>query len=97
MVKADTKSRKVRGGKKAKDPNTPKKAQSAYMIFCNENRPIVKEENPDAKFGEMGKLLGAKWKELSEEGKKPYNDKAELDKVRYEKEKAASQGGDDDE
>ena len=33
-------------------------------------QPIVKEENPEASFGEMGKLLGAKWKELDDAGKK---------------------------
>lgn len=33
-------------------------------------QPIVKEENPEASFGEMGKLLGAKWKELADEGRK---------------------------
>jgi len=26
----------------------------------------MKEENPDASFGELGKLLGAAWKELDE-------------------------------
>merc|ERR1711879_839273 len=87
MAKAAAPKKRV--VKKQKDPNAPKKAQSAYMIFCNENRPIVKEENPDASFGEMGKLLGARWKELSDEGKKPYNDKAEQDKGRYEREKQA--------
>lgn len=32
-------------------------------------QPVVKEENPTATFGEMGKLLGARWKELSEDDK----------------------------
>ena len=77
-------------------PNAPKRALSAYMIFSNEQRvswqlfrsrvrdeanaerPLlpnapqqtVKEENPDATFGEMGKLLGARWKEMDENAKK---------------------------
>jgi hypothetical protein len=34
----------------------------------------VKEENPDAGFGDMGKLLGAKWKELDASGKKVGSD-----------------------
>jgi HMG (high mobility group) box len=44
-------------------------------------------------FGEVGKILGAKWKELPEEDRKPYEEQAAKDKERYEKEKAAYQGG----
>jgi len=102
--KAAKKPRAAKGSKKEKDPNAPKRNQSAYMIFCSENRPIVKEENPDAGFGDMGKLLGAKWKELDASGKKPYEDKAAADKERYEREKegytpaaGAAAADDDDE
>ena len=37
--------------------------------------------------GEVGKLLGEKWKELTEKEKVPYEQKAKADKARYEKEK----------
>jgi hypothetical protein len=37
--------------KKAKDPNAPKRPLSAFMIFSNESRSRIKEENPSAKFG----------------------------------------------
>jgi structure-specific recognition protein 1 len=40
-------------GKKKKDPNAPKKAQSAYNFFMSKNRAAIKEENPDATFGEL--------------------------------------------
>lgn len=51
---------------------------------------------PDADFlplrarviGEVGKLLGAKWKELDESEKKPYVEQAAQDKQRAEQEKA---------
>ena len=39
--------------------------------------------------GEVGKLLGEKWKGLSDKEKKPYEDKAKNDKERYEREKAS--------
>lgn len=59
-----------RVAKKAKkDPNAPKKALSAFMIFSQENRQNIKDQNPKATFGEMGKLLGAAWKELDEKAK----------------------------
>lgn len=84
------------GGKKKKDPNAPKRGLSAYMFFANEQRDKVREENPGIKFGEVGKLLGEKWKSLSEKQRAPYAAKAEVDKKRYEEQKAAYAAGDDD-
>jgi len=40
------------------------------MFFSQDWRERIKTENPDAGFGEVGKLLGAKWKELDEDEKK---------------------------
>ncbi|KIW08349.1 uncharacterized protein PV09_01265 [Verruconis gallopava] len=100
----ETKSRKAKkdvGGKRKKDPNAPKRGLSAYMFFANDNRDKVREENPGIKFGEVGKLLGEKWKELSAKEKEPYEKKAIEDKERYEREKAeyaaAADDDDDDE
>ena len=70
-----------------KDPNAPKRALSAYMFFANENRDIVRSENPDVTFGQIGRLLGERWKALTAEDKQPYEAKAEADKNRYESEK----------
>ncbi|TNY24060.1 high mobility group box domain-containing protein [Rhodotorula diobovata] len=89
------KESKTRSGKATaaakpkKDPNAPKRPLSAYMHFSQDMRSVVKEENPDVTFGEIGKLLGVKWKEATENDKKPYEEKAKADKERYEKEKAA--------
>ncbi|GAA5891480.1 hypothetical protein JCM8208_007297 [Rhodotorula glutinis] len=89
------KESKTRSGKATaaakpkKDPNAPKRPLSAYMHFSQDKRSEVKEENPDVTFGEIGKLLGAKWKEATDDEKKPYQAKAEADKERYEKEKSA--------
>lgn len=72
--------------KAKKDPLAPKKGLSAYMIFAKESRSSIKTDNPDATFGELGKLIGNSWKKLSEDEKKPFNIKAENDKKRYENE-----------
>ncbi|KAJ3715728.1 high mobility group box domain-containing protein [Lentinula raphanica] len=82
--KAEKASRKPK-----KDPKAPKRALSAYMFFSQDWRERIKSENPDAGFGEVGKLLGAKWKELDEEEKKPYIEQAARDKERAEEEKTA--------
>ncbi|CEP13358.1 hypothetical protein [Parasitella parasitica] len=78
-----------KSSKEKKNPNAPKRGLSAYMFFSQDNRAKVKEDNPEASFGTIGKLLGEKWKGLSDQEKKPYLEKAEADKKRYEKEKAA--------
>jgi len=96
----ETKSRKAKketGGKRKKDPNAPKRGLSAYMFFANDQRDKVREDNPGIKFGEVGKLLGEKWKELSAKEKEPYEKKAKQDKERYEREKAEYAGGAADE
>jgi len=86
--KAAEKAEKApRKGKK--DPKAPKRALSAYMFFSQDWRERIKAENPDAGFGELGKLLGAKWKELDEEEKKPYLEQAAQDKIRADDEKNA--------
>lgn len=38
--------------------------------------------------GQVGKLLGERWKALSDVQRRPYEEKAEADKKRYEEEKA---------
>ncbi|KAL0577611.1 Non-histone chromosomal protein 6 [Marasmius crinis-equi] len=87
-VKAEKAPRKSK-----KDSNAPKRALSAYMFFSQDWRERIKAENPDASFGEVGKLLGAKWKELDDEEKKPYIEQAAKDKERAETEKADYDSG----
>ena len=45
----------------------------------------------DNQTGQVGKVLGDKWKALSTKDRKPYEDKASDDKKRYEAEKLAYQ------
>ncbi|KAF4505044.1 hypothetical protein G6O67_007038 [Ophiocordyceps sinensis] len=80
-----------RNGKKRakKDPNAPKRGLSAYMFFANEQRENVRDENPGISFGQVGKLLGERWKALNDKQRGPYEAKAAADKKRYEDEKQA--------
>lgn len=90
MPKGKSTGRNVRprSVKKKKDPNAPKRSLSAYMIFANEQRENVRDENPGITFGQVGKVLGKLWKELDEKQRTPYEAKAAEDKKRYEDEKA---------
>ncbi len=85
-----------------KDPNAPKRARTAFMYFNAEMRPKIKEDNPDASFGELGKLIGQKYKELTGAEMAKYEAKASKDKERYKQEmeaygkKQSTKGGDSD-
>ena len=85
--KPPPKEPKAKKGKK-KDPNAPKRGLSAFMFFSNAMRETIKAENPEASFGELGKIAGQKWKEMDDASKEPYLTKASEDKARYEREKA---------
>ena len=101
-------SKTPKKGKAKKDPNAPKKPMTAYFHFNSEMRPKVKKEDPDLSFGDVGKKIGAMFRELSEEDKEKYEKLAEKDKKRYKKEMeayearkkseaaAAADNGDDD-
>lgn len=84
-----------KGKKRKKDPNAPKRALSAYMLFCNDKRAEVKEENPNIENKEIMKVLAERWKELSGEDKKEFDEKANEEKERYKKamEKYKQSGG----
>ena len=76
-------------GKKAKkDPNAPKRNMSAYFLFSIEARQTVKDENPDASFGDIARLISEKFKHLPEKERKIWDDKAIADKERYNAEMA---------
>jgi len=75
--------------KKKKDPNAPKRPQSAWMYFGADMRPKLKAENPGEKQSEILKILSERWKELTDEDKEPFEKKAKKDKARYVAEKAA--------
>ncbi|KAK1828196.1 high mobility group box domain-containing protein [Podospora conica] len=91
MPKAAAKGKgaKVEKRRTKKDPNAPKRGLSAYMFFANEQRDNVREENPGVSFGQVGKILGERWKALSDKQRTPYEAKAAADKKRYEDEKQA--------
>jgi hypothetical protein len=44
---------KKRGKGKNKDPNRPRRNQSAFFLYCNEHRARVKANNPNISFGDV--------------------------------------------
>lgn len=85
----EVKAKGERKKRAKKDPNAPKRGLSAYMFFAQENRDSVRNENPDISFGQIGKILGERWKNMGDKDKAVYDAKAAKDKERYEAEKRA--------
>ena len=69
-----------------KPPYKPKRAMVAFMFFSIEQRPAVQKANKSMGIAEISKVLGAKWRGMSDSDKVPYENKAKIDKQRYEKE-----------
>ena len=77
--------------KQPKDPNAPKRPQSAYFLWMNANRENIKKDLGLDKvdIGKIGKEAGRRWGEMTADDKKEWEEKANQDKVRYEREKAS--------
>jgi hypothetical protein len=52
-----------------KDPMKPKRGKSGFLFFCDENRPIIKQNNKDITVKEVVSQLGTLWRQLKEDGK----------------------------
>ncbi|XP_010915687.1 high mobility group B protein 6 isoform X2 [Elaeis guineensis] len=79
----EKKENKKKKKKKDKDCLEKKKPCPAYVLWCKDQWNEVKKENPDADFKEISNTLGAKWKTLSAEEKKPYEEKYQREKEAY--------------
>eukprot|EP00457_Paulinella_chromatophora_P007778 gb/GEZN01007803.1/.p1 GENE.gb/GEZN01007803.1/~~gb/GEZN01007803.1/.p1 ORF type:complete len:366 (-),score=110.22 gb/GEZN01007803.1/:355-1452(-) len=62
----------------------PKRPMSGYFIFLGEHRGKIMAENGGS-VAAAGKILGEKWKALSAEDKKVFEEKAEQAKIQYDK------------
>lgn len=80
-------------GKKIKDVNKPKRSTSAYFFFLAHCRQeAAKAGNYPSKIAEFTKECSEKWRNLTKETKKPFDDAAAEDKKRYEAEMAQYKG-----
>lgn len=50
--------------KKSKDPNSPKKPRTTWLLFCNDTRPKLKKANPELKMSEITSLMSPMWVDL---------------------------------
>ncbi|XP_023242351.1 FACT complex subunit Ssrp1-like [Centruroides sculpturatus] len=52
--------------KQPKDENRPKRPPTAYLLWLNENRKTLKQENPKITITELTKKAGEAWREVSD-------------------------------
>ncbi|KAJ3317940.1 FACT complex subunit [Boothiomyces sp. JEL0866] len=83
--KKETKDAPKKRQKKEKKEG-PKRAMTSFLYFCRDYRGKIKEKNPSMSLGEIGKELGLQWKNVSAEEKQIYEDLANQDKERYQRE-----------
>lgn len=81
--------KKGRRERKPKDPNAPKRAMNGYLIYSKERRSAAKAEYPSLKPRELSAKMGEEWNAMTEDQRRPYNDRASGDKARYQREKDA--------
>mmetsp|Transcript_3288 Transcript_3288/g.6068 ORF Transcript_3288/g.6068 Transcript_3288/m.6068 type:complete len:228 (-) Transcript_3288:70-753(-) len=78
-----------RKAKKERDPNAPKRAKSAYLLYQNAMRDQFRTENPGMTFGQLSKYTSAMYKCLTPEEKELWDHRAAEDKARYDAEMSA--------
>lgn len=83
--KASSEKKPTKKSKKDRDENAPKRATSAFMLWLNANRESIKADNPGIKVTEIAKKGGEMWSSLKD--KSEWEEKAQLEKERYNKEK----------
>jgi hypothetical protein len=85
---ADGKPKK-KSQRQKKDPKAPKNRMNAFLYWSKDQRPALKEANPDATYEEFNKILSSAYKALSKEELAPYQALAAADKERYDAEMKA--------
>ncbi|CAG5112977.1 Oidioi.mRNA.OKI2018_I69.chr2.g7131.t1.cds [Oikopleura dioica] len=81
-------------GRAKKDPNAPKRPQTAFFLFAADHRPAAKKSLPEgARVSEVAKKLGVMWKEADAKTKEKYQSQAEENKAKYAEEMEAYRNG----
>ena len=60
----------------SKTKQVKKRRKNAYTVFSSKFRSTIKKSNPDKKFGEISKLIGQQWNDLSKDEKNIYREEA---------------------
>merc|ERR1712130_915139 len=82
---SDTEPLKAKMQKKSPKKKSPKRPLTSYFLYAKDVRAATKEEFPNKPITEIAKEISKKWKLLTEEEKKPFNDESIALKEQYKK------------
>ncbi|CDW71542.1 fact complex subunit ssrp1 [Stylonychia lemnae] len=82
--KEKKKKKKSRDDKDKNGVDAIKRPLSAYMLFNNHRRPILKKEHAAMSLPEVSKMIGEEWSKLTADQKKIWNEKAKEQKLEYD-------------
>lgn len=66
-----------------KPPKAPERPLMPYMRFCKHVWETIKQDNPELKLGEIGKMIGQRWRNMADDEKQKYLDQYESEKAEY--------------
>ncbi|KAJ6223768.1 hypothetical protein RDWZM_002313 [Blomia tropicalis] len=70
--------------KPARDESKPKRPGTAFMLFMVDFRKEMAGKEPEGGVAALAKLGGERWRNMTEEDKRPYVEKQNAERVRYE-------------
>lgn len=85
--------RKGKKQKRKKDPNAPKRPQTAFFLFCADRREALRQQFPDLRIGDIAKKLGEEWGKCTGERREAYDATAKEQKELYKEQMEAYKSG----
>lgn len=70
--------------KPARDESKPKRPGTAFMLFMVDFRKEMAGKEPEGGVAALAKLGGERWRNMTDDDKRPYVDKQNTERVRYE-------------
>jgi len=70
--------------KPKRDANKPKRPGTAFMLFMGDFRKEMAGREPAGGVAAMAKLGGERWRNMTDSDKKPYVDKQNVEKTKYD-------------
>ena len=75
-------------GRKPRDPLAPRRALPAFHFYAETRKAAVKKKHPSLAPLELTKKLADEWRDLDQDEREPFREKAKADRQRHNSEKA---------